>query len=861
MTLWPFRRKSRRKWARGNLPDSVDDVLRGGKSEPPPPPRSHTVPQPITETDTRPARQRLNRQSTEPKKLQRRARTYSFSPDRHDSIRVARKRSTKGNPDPMPPALHSAGVSRNFNNKEYGDKEIEGWGAHDEDVFHRIPTLHNKRDGEHLMPRKKSSKKRRKNDHDREAEIKAMSSFVPLRPATDDWTAGRPMKRDTVRSRTGLGLAFRGAARHEWEKENRSSDISLPIPESIHSTMSSDSEHVSYRISALEALAPRPTLRYTVYPRRGPASDRDASGIMRMPSQRRKLSERGPIPEATLKAHKRVDDLADDLNASDLRELMERDQRRRDRRRQRDQEKMERKLAKRAEKQDAENLAAGTNAAAAARNLERGVLGREAVGLGLDPTSAIITSSRRRLSDAAPKLQGKRPERASGDDAMGEDERSRPLDAFHRTTSIPLETSISPPHEPEEPVPPLAPSPKLMGFLQSKKTRSKSPLTSDEKTDVSETLRKGSESSSSKGPLSWTSIFKWANRSNRNAGGGPSSFSNTSRDSMQTNLPLPAPPVNFVPPRKVSTGVPKRTMSRFREDLPELPISPPASRVQSPEAQIIPPTIAEASSGLRGGDIEEIALDSLAMQPDSRHDTPTSGHRSIEEAMRETPSTFSRPDEDGEPSLWPSPEPHTMSLASIDSEGSWLSGRLGRRDRCSSGVLEQHPPRNQHAVQESSSNNSPTQGQDTTGEEVSIVDDEYLSRVTNTNYDRSPALNRKSTGEARPSSDDEEARWGSVSGHLPTVIQSHTAEGMKSREGLLNSFGEEDDESDDGNLTGGNEHREVDESSDVRRATSINLSSGHVRNFSAGSAKLLDLTPRTSVDGKRRSVEPNQKSG
>jgi hypothetical protein len=42
----------------------------------------------------------------------------------------------------------------------------------------------------------------------------------------------------------------------------------------------------------------------------------------------------------------------------------------------------------------------------------------------------------------------------------------------------------------------------------------------------------------------------------------------------------------------------------------------------------------------------------------------------------------------------------------------------------------------------------------------------------------------------------------------------------------------------------------------MQRATSINLGKGHVRNFSAGSAKLLNLTPRSSVDGKRRSVEP-----
>jgi hypothetical protein len=71
---------------------------------------------------------------------------------------------------------------------------------------------------------------------------------------------------------------------------------------------------------------------------------------------------------------------------------------------------------------------------------------------------------------------------------------------------------------------------------------------------------------------------------------------------------------------------------------------------------------------------------------------------------------------------------------------------------------------------------------------------------------------------------------------------------MKSREGLLNMSGEEDDSDTD-------EHHDGEKGDPaLQRATSINLGRGHVRHISAGSAKLLELTPRTSVDVQRRSL-------
>ncbi len=194
--------------------------------------------------------------------------------------------------------------------------------------------------------------------------------------------------------------------------------------------------------------------------------------------------------------------------------------------------------------------------------------------------------------------------------------------------------------------------------------------------------------------------------------------------------------------------------------------------------------------------------------------------------------TPSHPDEPGV-----SPEPgHTMSLASVDSEASWLSGRLGKRRSSNlpqSATVAQFPHRE-----------SGSEELEPTNEDTSIVDDEYLSRFARNS---ASGYNRKSTGDARPSSDEEdEARWGSLRGaQQPTVIHEHAVDRMKSREVLLNSFGEEE-ESEEGEFA-------ADEGEGLQRATSINLGGNHARHISAGSAKLLNLTPRNSVD-KRRSV-------
>ncbi|KAI1176710.1 hypothetical protein F4777DRAFT_248818 [Nemania sp. FL0916] len=774
MAMWPFRRKGSRRRSRTAPIDHSNKEMPGPNSQPQPS-RTQIEPGPITP----------NAVSTGVgnRVPQRRGRAYSFSPGRQDSIRATKLRKKSS----MPARETQPTV----------------------DVAQRVPTLYhgnskNKRRGQPLLHKKSS--KRRKEDHDREAEIRAMSQFMPTRPATDHWTAGRPMRRETKQLRASSSGAV----------NQQSSEISLPVPESIHSAMSSDSEHISWKVSAFDALSPRPTLRYS-----SPImTSAPGSGLARSQSTKKKSVGPMPIPESTLHAHRRIHDLADDLDASGLRELMERDKRRRERKIERERGRAERRLARRAEKQRAEDAAAAQSGSPLRGNLERGVLGRDMPDSNDDKTSAIVTSSRRRSSS-----DSRRRSRQSSqiEDLENRRKTPSPLDEFYRTDSIPR-PELASPAEPvvdasskqAEPTSGRS-SPRLFGFIRSRKSRSSSPQQPERPTPTAshappsasiklydaESISRTSDSRSSR---PWLSLFKWGK--NRR-GSGPSSFSNTSRDSMLGNQPTP--PASYVPPRKTSSGVPKRTMSRFREDLPELPISPPDSRVGSPEVE---PTPAEPLP---------VIPDDVAM----RYDTPVEGHR-YQETTRATPISIPRDE------VQPSPALHSMSLASIDSEASWLSGRINRK-RASSGMRTslQYPPRTISAL----SGRSEGQNSGHT-EDDNIIDDEYLNSVV-------PARpNRLSTGEARPSSDEDDdpsPKWGAV-GQTPTVVQHHDT--MRSREGVLQSF---DDDKESGSV---NESEDEDIPSPVepQRATSVKLGKGHVRNFSAGSAKLFEVSPRPSGD-------------
>lgn len=842
MAIWPFRRRSSRKRSRSgaNLSDA----------EGAPPVRSQTE-----GVITRAGSQK--KQRTESPTMQGRQRAYSFSPGRRDTIRVSK-------------------TNRPDRSTQLGSSAIAEM---DESEWERTPTLHRNRNIHH-PPRRKSSKKR-KEAMDREAEIKAMSSFKPLRPAAESWQSGRPMKRDSKRVR------LLGSGNH-WN--DPASEVSLPLPGSIHSTMSSDSDHASYKVSALSSLAPRPTLRYTHEQRWRPSNPPVPE---RNGSQKRAVAERMQLPEETLRAHKRVDDLADDLDAGDLRELLERDERRRERKRRHEQEKMERRLARRAEKQRREEAEARRNGTPSPENMERGVVGRELAGLGIEPASAVVTSSKQRedTPDGQEDMNAL-PKKPSDHFQPVETEVLEPPTEDEKAEAAPAVVAppLHPEQKPEEPVspvdrestsvsdpaatghlppvdqPPTSSQPSLLtGLLRSKKSVSKSTLNSDREKYVSsppskideeesQSQRKGSIPSQKGNRFSLTSLLRWGSKGVHTS--RPSSFSNTSREEMQAvaaahartqspaqsaaqahamaqaqalarlqgDSPSPTPESltgNYVA-RKGSGAAPKRTRSRFREDLPDFPLSPPDSRVQSPEADLPPlPVVAEQGMGETG--TRPISI--------PRYDTPASGHRQTS-------------------SYIPSPEPQmSMSLASIDSEASWLSGRMGSKR--ASTIRDALARANRQEREHSSSPTNSTQ------EDLAIADDEYMSRLA-PKHSSNRRQGSMVSGEGRPSSDEgdletDDLRWGAV-GARAQMIHSHVhdRETMKSREGFLDmDLTDQESISPVSPVSDGKE--------DVQRARSINLGGGHARNFSAGSAKLFEVSrgqtnTRSSMSEHRRSA-------
>lgn len=714
MTIWPFRRRGARKRPRSGAALSDGDC----------PVAAPTRPDGVL---TRAASKK--KQRTEPVKLQRRPRAYSFSPGRRDSIRVDQPRTAR------------------TRDGDATDARADEW--------QRMPTLHH-RNSQH--PARRKSSKRRRDDHEREAEIKALSALTSAR------ATGAPARRSSKRAKTASGPG-------QWDKP--SSNVSLPLFDSIHSSQSSDSDCVSFKVSTLSSLAPRPTLRCAAGSRWTPSR---ASMPTRSGSQKKSFAEREVIAEEMLDSRKRIDDLADGLDATDLRELMERDNRRRERKRQYDKDLMGQRLARKADCQRREEDEARQSGLQSPPNLERGVLGRELVGLGIEPPSAVVTSSKKRDSPTPDRMSGIEQAQPLG-----------PRELFHPTSPLPQDqtlvsdepaavpkASTTPPAEPDEPVSALPHGSMLGGILRSKKSRSKSTLNSDKgRTTVDDDApRDEAEGSHKSSRLSFVAFLRRGVRHRHNS--GPSSFSNTSREEMQAAQAEAlarlqgddtAPHANYVA-SKSAAGAPKRTRSRFREDLPDYPLSPPDSIAQSPEGEPPLPVV------------DELKTPGTESRPTTAPgDAPPSAPHSLD-ALRRLPTSAER--------LYGgvSPDPQlSMSLASIDSEGSWLSGRVGSRRR--SAMRDSIARANRRGQGPSDSPASSTH------EDAAAGDDDYLGRVAVRRQSGEMAPERQS-GEGRPSSDDEsmqegDVRWGAV-GAKPQVIRfhRHDRDTMRSREGLLN---------------------------------------------------------------------------
>jgi hypothetical protein len=219
----------------------------------------------------------------------------------------------------------------------------------------------------------------------------------------------------------------------------------------------------------------------------------------------------------------------------------------------------------------------------------------------------------------------------------------------------------------------------------------------------------------------------------------------------------------------------------------------------------------------------------------------------------------------------------SQSLASVDSEASWLSGRplkrASNRSQMRSSLTSQSVLRNEEF--------NPSY------EELGMADDEYFKKLTNMpDQGRSPyghddrgrrpsstlmALDTavesdEETETVVPSQPAEEGqRVQSGVARQPTIVYRRPR--IKSTEGLLSVFTNDtgDRSSKTAELVTDSPSQESPTSptSDsepimLQRAKSVDLGKGHVRHLSAGSARLLDIHKRSSVplDSSHHSTNP-----
>lgn len=721
------------------------------------------------------------------------------------------------------------------------------------ETFNVIPALRSKRSAnEPVLPRRKSSK-RKATDHAREKEVRAMTSPIPV-PKRPTSHASGLLARDSKKIPGGLNRSF----------QRPLSEISLPQQESVHSAMSLASDSHGFRVNVFDALSPRPTIHYFENPRNNSAS----GSIGHSRSSTRK--EKQPIiPEEVSKSKKRIADLADDLNAGSLRELMERDRRRSERNRRSEQEKLQRRLQRKADKQRAgEKSPEAASYGPAKENIDPNELSEDDVGLEIarattatavnppfeqrgahgtrTPESWTDARSREFLPLESPLNHSSGPFKPNLESPTSGDEHDVPILKTAKAVRL-SQASMSPPTSPTHQLPGQS-SLSQLSEIGSRSTP-----------DIPEQDAERRDSDASgRFAGNWTAIFRRsgtrARRDSAERGrAAPLEFSNTSRESFARQMPPSA--FTRIPPAR--SGTPVRTQSRFREDLPELP-TPPDSRLHSPEASV--PTQLPRPNQVKISEPSMIGIVAAHTQPLShihpafREEVALSRHQSMKSQTADIPSSAIL----------------SQSLASVDSEGSWLTGRpVKRSSQTLVNPLHESGSSLQQRLRELGASE----------EELRIAENENVYRSRDELSVRDRLRQRRylsgETGIGNDSEDDtlhsqppplnqDEGKWHNAIGKHPTIVRPSAR--AKSREGLLNDFQAAEDSTESspsgdspiGRLSG--DQIIGPENSYIHRATSIDLVRGHARHISAGSARLLNLPPRSSGEMKRLSTASGERS-
>ena len=533
---------------------------------------------------------------------------------------------------------------------------------------------------------KKRVSQRKLNKIAREQEIRLMASCpidIPRRPGDH-----LSVKRGPPRTRSR-----RRSDRHR-------SDTSLSVRDSAASSLSDVSEaHNTFKVNALAAFTPRPLVRYVDAPRLATPRSHNASAAS---TRREKPPALLTMSEEDL-SKRRVERLADDLDAGGLRELLERDRRRREQKDIEDQGRAQRKLERSAErqrkaerraqkeggeqKQEEQGQEESAAAPAPAPEPQEDPVVERPDSENYDGNNA----SRQRLeflADTRPQEQTGSWLRDSSKGPSHSIRESVDVDSVNVIGNIDDSSIREPPKLGQRPS--FAPSHDMgmsRSTLSPSQSQSQSPsrhgvgspassqiygMARESMSDASRTLDSERRMSDHSGRRTntFSSLFRRGSsrlkrRYRERFQDQPSDLSNTSRVShashtshesfsrIPTQSSGPAPSIPQRPYLR-STGTVKRSQSKFTEHFGDEPLSPPDSRLQSPD-------IAEEPAEHRGIPIGT-AYPIIGSDPDLP--ARRNNHRSWMTDSVDAESEH---------------VPLSQSLASIDSEGSWMSGHFLRR--------------------------------------------------------------------------------------------------------------------------------------------------------------------------------------
>jgi hypothetical protein len=622
MAIWPFGRKSKRHTIQVS-PDEADALQTSLEQDPPVEPTLGRKP------SRRPSKRQNNRTSR--------------SGDGSDSVRASTRTSSH-----RPISLDHQ-MSEQHNRPEQNNMPQRR-------LSHTGSLLKNQPPN---GPNKLRKSKRRTDEILRERQIRMLSSTpidIPRRTTAPDG--------DYV-------LEHRKRRANGRRTDRYMSDVSLNVRNSAASSISDISDPFTYKVKAFAALTPRPVVRYVEAPRLPTARSHEPSG--KEPGRR----DKGRLQDLTMSeeniyySRRRVNELADALDAGGLRELLDRDRRRREKQQLDDQERLRRKLQERADEQAAEEKRQAIEETTAPQPEPEAVADtqndteqkEEHIQIQIEePTPGPAEESETWLRGESQGSDAARRESLDSANVVGNIDDS----SVREMPKLSTRPSFAPSHEMGMSRTTLSPSHSSLRQGISSPSQSQT-FGIGSASDLSD--RRSSDTSGRRGNTITSLFRRGSSRLKRryrerfqDSAPEVSQSSQPSSESfykIQTQSSPPRP--SLIPSRSfMSTGTVMRSHSKFTEhfDFGDEPLSPPDSRLQSPD---IPEQVPESS------------MENEENSTFLNGSTPGAGVDIVNPRRRRHQSWNDSVDAESD-NL-----PLSQSLASIDSEGSWMSGDFFRR--------------------------------------------------------------------------------------------------------------------------------------------------------------------------------------